>query len=492
MEAVSQGSGRIDSANVESVSLEKKPIFWFYGSSSMAYGIKDNAFSYVLLIFANQALGVPGYLASIALAIAIVWDAISDPLLGHWSDKTRSSIGRRHPFMYASLFIFPAGFYALFNPIADVRGEDAFVYILVLAMLVRTGTTLFEVPCTALLPELEKDYDRRNKWLALRHFFGWTGGNGIHIINLTFWIGAYGFADPTGYAIFGTVGSGIILTTILLSCIGTQRAAMQMPPPSEPFRLNAIGREFAQIFESLKNRNFAALFCFSLLGGAAAGLHTALYLYNVRYFFMFSGWEMAITGICLLFAPAVSFYLSPRVGLRFGKKNTAIGMALVRLVLYPMPYVAVLIGVWPELTSTASLVLYSAFIFVEVSAVVVSATMIDSMMADLAEDSEKKTNRRSEGLFFATRGFAGKFVSAAGVVSAGFIVSIVGFDSITSLADFTDDHRYRLATLFLPVYCTLMLCAIACINLYKINRESHQENLQVLADRSADAADTGT
>ena len=120
--------------------------------------------------------------------------------------------------------------------------------------------------CTALLPELEKDYDRRNKWLALRQFFGWTCGNGIHIINLTFWMGAYGFADPTGYAIFGIVGSGIILTTILLSCIGTQRAAMQMPPPSEPFRLHAIGREFAQIFESLKNRNFAALFCYSLLG----------------------------------------------------------------------------------------------------------------------------------------------------------------------------------------------------------------------------------
>ena len=118
--------------------------------------------------------------------------------------------------------------------------------------------------------------------------------------------------------------------------------------------------------------------------------------------------------------------------------------------------------------------------------------MIDSMMADLAEDSEKQTNRRSEGLFFATRGFAGKFISAAGVVSAGVIVSIVGFDSITSLADFTDDHRYRLATLFLPVYCTLLLCAYACINLYKIDRKSHQENLQILADRSADAAGTET
>ena len=136
MGAVSQNAQGADSANAPSAPLEKRPIFWFYGSSSMAYGIKDNAFSYVLLIFANQALGVPGYLASLALAVAIVWDAISDPLLGHWSDKTRSRVGRRHPFMYASLFIFPAGFYALFHPVADVRGEDAFVYILVLAMVV--------------------------------------------------------------------------------------------------------------------------------------------------------------------------------------------------------------------------------------------------------------------------------------------------------------------------------------------------------------------
>ena len=50
--------------------------FWFYGSSSMAYGIKDNAFSYILLTFANNCLGVPGYLASAALAIAIIWDAV--------------------------------------------------------------------------------------------------------------------------------------------------------------------------------------------------------------------------------------------------------------------------------------------------------------------------------------------------------------------------------------------------------------------------------
>ena len=62
--------------------LEKNPTFWFYGSASIAYGIKNNAFSYLLLIYANQVLGLPGYLASLALAIAMIWDAVSDLLLG--------------------------------------------------------------------------------------------------------------------------------------------------------------------------------------------------------------------------------------------------------------------------------------------------------------------------------------------------------------------------------------------------------------------------
>ena len=59
----------------------------------MAYGIKDNAFSYLLLIFANQVLGIPGYLAAIALALALLWDSVSYLLLGHWSDQTIQSTG---------------------------------------------------------------------------------------------------------------------------------------------------------------------------------------------------------------------------------------------------------------------------------------------------------------------------------------------------------------------------------------------------------------
>ena len=67
---------------MSTVALEKNPTFWYYGSASIAYGIKNNAFSYLLLIYANQVLGLPGYKASIALAIAMLWDAVSDLFWG--------------------------------------------------------------------------------------------------------------------------------------------------------------------------------------------------------------------------------------------------------------------------------------------------------------------------------------------------------------------------------------------------------------------------
>ena len=477
------------------VPLFKNPTFWFYGSSSMAYGIKDNAFSYLLLIYSNNCLGVPGYLSGLALALAMVWDAVTDPLLGHWSDKSNTRIGRRHPFMYTSLLLLPGGFYALFNPVLAVSGEEAFLYVLATAIIIRTGVTLFEVPCTALLPDLVKDYDERNRWLSLRHLFAWTGGNGIHLINFFFWIGVieigsqtfgygYGFVSPEGYAIYGTVGAIVITLVIITASLGTQRLAARLPQPTETFKISEMFTEMRQIGESLKNRNFAALFMYGLALGAAGGLGAALYLFNVTYFFEFTAQEIALTAVAVLFAPPVASFFAPRIGKKLGKKHGAIICLLARLFLYPIPYIAVLNGFWPELRSGDSLAIYTLFIYTEVVLGIMGGVFLDSMMADIVEDSERKTTRRSEGLFFATRAFAGKFTSASGILGAGIVVSAAGLDAVRSVEQMTMAIRYDIATFFLPLYCSLCLLGIGLINVYKIDRESHNANLEALAKQN--------
>ena len=463
--------------------LERQSIYWFYGSASLAYGIKNNAFSYLLLIYSNKVLGVPGYLASLALALAMVWDAVSDLLLGHWSDKTNHRLGRRHPFMYAAFLILPLAFYALFNPPVELDTTSAFWYILVMALLIRTGTTLFEVPSTALLPDLEQDYDRRNKWLALRYAFGWYGGNGIHTINFLFWVGAYGVTVQTGYSIYGSTGALIIAAAILLSAFGTQKKAASMPPPNESFRFRDIGREVGQIFQSIRNRNFAALFFYGLAVGIGTGLGTALYLYNTSYFFAFSGPQIAITGFFVMMSPPLAYWAAPFFGRSYGKKQAAIGAILVNIALYPIPYILLLTGYWPALGSWASLYIYSAFIVIEVVCAIIGGVLLDSMMADVVEDSEVSTARRSEGLFYAARGFAGKAISAGGIIGAGAIVSLVGLDDINSVADVTYDARLNLATFFLPLYCSLFLIGLWVVSIYRIDRKGHASNLQQLAQR---------
>ena len=371
----------------------------------------------------------------------------------------------------------------MFNPIVDLTEEWRFAYVLVFALLIRTGTTLFEVPSVAQLPELEKDYDRRNRWLTLRYAFGWYGGNGIHTINFFFWVGVYGISVQAGYSIYAAFGAAIIATSIIISALGTQRHGAAQPKPFDHFKIREIGKEIREIFTSLRNRNFAALFLYGITNGVAAGLGAALYIYNTSYFFGFSGRQIAATGVAVFVAPLIAYSLVPVLGPRLGKKRLAIVALCGNIGLYPIPYILLLMGWWPALGSDQSLVTFTIFIVTEVVCSMVANVLLDSMMADIVEDSEVNTARRSEGLFYSARGFGSKAISAGGIIFAGVIVSLVGMDHFQSAADMTSGDRVNLAALFLPLYCSLNIVAIALISLYKISKTDHFENLKTLASR---------
>jgi Na+/melibiose symporter-like transporter len=101
----------------------------------------------------------------------------------------------------------------------------------------------------------------------------------------------------------------------------------------------------------------------------------------------------------------------------------------------------------------------------------------------VVEDSEMKTHRRSEGLFYAARGFAAKAISAGGIVGAGTIISLVGLDGITSVSEVTREIRVDLASLFLPLYCGLFLLGLVIVSRYRITRDDHEEHLAALSER---------
>ena len=66
----------------------------FYGLGSVAYGVKDNGFQTILLPFYNQVVHLPPQLVGAAIAIALMFDALVDPLVGQISDNLRTRWGR--------------------------------------------------------------------------------------------------------------------------------------------------------------------------------------------------------------------------------------------------------------------------------------------------------------------------------------------------------------------------------------------------------------
>ena len=82
-----------------------------YGIGSIGGGIKNNLLGYWLLYYYNQVLGLDADMVALAIAIALVVDALTDPWVGIWSDRVRTKWGRRHPFMYIAIIPFALSYF---------------------------------------------------------------------------------------------------------------------------------------------------------------------------------------------------------------------------------------------------------------------------------------------------------------------------------------------------------------------------------------------
>ncbi|MEI9931917.1 MAG: MFS transporter [Rhizomicrobium sp.] len=140
----------------------------FYGLGSIAFGVKDNGFQTILLPFYNQVMHLPPQLVGAALAIAMIFDAIFDPIVGNFSDHLRTRWGRRHPLMYASALPVAISYLLLWNPPHWSQGA-LFAYLVIVAVVTRTFITFYEIPSSALVPELTADYDQRTSFMSLSH-----------------------------------------------------------------------------------------------------------------------------------------------------------------------------------------------------------------------------------------------------------------------------------------------------------------------------------
>jgi GPH family glycoside/pentoside/hexuronide:cation symporter len=459
-----------------------------YGVGAGAIGVKDNGFSYFLLMFYSQVVGLDARLVGVALTVALVVDAFVDPIVGYWSDNVRTRWGRRHPFMYAAALPLAASYFLLWNPPLAWSSSGKFAYLLAMAVGIRLCVSLYQVPSGALAAELTDDYDERSALLSYRSYFGWTTGNTMSVLMFMLIFPALatgGFAsgqfNPASYRLYGIIASALLLATILISAIGTHSRIPYLKAPPPPRRLT-IGKIFGEIFETLSNRSFIALFLSTGFNTVAAGLSASLAFYWLTYFWRFpprlSGWiTVAVFGSAVLGA-----LLAPVVSRAMGKKKAAITIGLLAFLGSPLPIVLRLTGILPEGSPWTFPVVLMNTLF-DVSLIITYEILGYSMMADLVEQSELKTGRRSEGIFASAITFTQKLVNGVGLMLAGFVLTLAGVKTGADASHVSVAAVTRLGEIYVPTILSLWMAMLAVIGFYAISRTSHAETLKTLEAR---------
>jgi GPH family glycoside/pentoside/hexuronide:cation symporter len=454
-----------------------------YGFGAVAYGVKDAGFGTFLLLFYNQVIGLNPGTVGLVVMLALVADAFIDPAVGFFSDRTRSRWGRRHPWMYASAVPIAIGWIALWNPPA-LSDPATLFWLFGCAVIVRSAVSCYEVPSVALTPELSADYDERTRIMAYRYLFGWAGG-------LTMLVSAYmiflaptvaqpnGLLNRAGYGGFATLGAVLMVIAILVSAIGTHGEIGRLPQPV--IDRQTLRQSFRELGETVQNRAFVILMIASVCAYTNQGISYAMSNYLYTYVWGFRGMVFVWLTIALFFGVVIAFIVAPRVGKR-GSKHLAAGCFVIGgMALNTAPYWLRLLGVLPSPGEAALLPMLFGFFILGTASNVSAFILGASMMADVVEDSEVKTGRRSEGVFFAGSFFVQKCTSGIGILLAGTLLTVAGFPDKAVPGQVPDAIIDRLTIIYSLIYLVIAIVGATLFTRFPFGRVEHEARLARLA-----------
>ncbi len=448
-----------------------------YGVGQAAEGIKNSAFAVFLLFFYSQVLGLSAAWAGVALLLALLFDAVTDPVIGSISDSLRTRWGRRHPLLYAAALPVGASFALVFHPPRDLGPTALFAWLLVGTVLARAAMTLYHVPHLALGAELSRGYAERTVVVAYRIFFGFLGA-------AVFFASAgevffrptpefpNGQLNPAAYPALGLCFGAMMTLLILVSAVGTHSRIPFLPRPtgSEAF---SSSRVVGEMRAALANRSFRTFFVAVLAFLVARGLADGTGVYMGTYFWELETAHIFRLTVVSLLGILVGAPLWSGPGRRLDKRTAFLtGCSLYVGIMGTGP-VLKLVGLFPPLASPLYLPILYGFSFLASVGAAGAMVSAGSMLADVADEHELATGRRQEGVFFGAISFSGKAAAGVGGWLAGMALTWIRFPVQAEPADVPAGTVLGLALVAGPGVFLLGALGVGLARRYELTRERH-------------------
>lgn len=434
----------------------------------MPGALKELAFQSFLLLYYNQVLGLPALYTSIALGIALVIDAVSDPVVGSFSDNFRHRLGRRHPLMFAALLPFSLCLYFLFSP-PELEQGTMFLWLVAFALGTRFLFTFYAVPWNALFAEMSDNYQERSELLAWRFAVGWIIG-----ITFTFVMYTVAFAstdeypqgqlNPSSYQTFALMLATTVFVAGVLTTWLTLDQIKYLPQPRDDHRRLSFSALWEELCLAFGNRDFRILFVAVLASGVISGTNKSMEIYMMTYFWGFTGESLRWLSLAFI-GGLIAFLTVVPLQKAIDKKHLLIGCSVGVIVITATPVTLRLLGLLPPNGSEELLVAIVLMTTALGYLGTVGLIMFASMVADTVDIQEYETGLRQEGLFNSAIAFSGKVTTAGGILVAGLLIDlVVGMPEAASPEQVTEDMVLRIGVLdayVVPAFNVLWLYLVA-------------------------------
>jgi len=450
-----------------------------YALGALGPAMAGSTIIFFFMIFLTNVAGLPPLLAGTVLLIAKLWDAVNDPIIGWLSDKTRTRIGRRLPWIAASTLPF-AALFALqwWIPPTDGNTTLTFAYFVVVVIVFRAVYTALTLPHQALTAELTRDYDERTRLSGFRQFAD-LGGS---VLGLVVAMGVFAWladAPPsTQFFGLGAVIALAVVVTMPVSLLGIWRAARKAD-------WDPGGKEVLHPYEgvkiALRNRPFrmvAGIFLCSWL--ALQFTATILPYYVTNWMGLpyseFNKLAITVQGTGLLLIPFWSW-----LAVRWGKNA---------VYLAGMSFWLVAQGVLFFLPNDELGAVYGLAVMAGIG-VSVCYLIPFAMLPDVIELDELETGERREGVFYGMLVFLQKGALALGTFIVGLVLQLAGFQPTGPegiAPEQPESALFAIRVAIGPLPAAVLLLGMWLTTRYPINKEKHAEIRSKLARKKSDGA----
>ncbi len=457
---------------------------FFYAIGASANGVKTDAFTYFLLFFYSQVIGLSSDLASLAILIALIIDAITDPVMGFISDRTTHRNGKRHPYFLIGFLPMSLSYFMLFSIQQDwnLTQGQLFAWMLSFVLLTRLGMTIFEIPHRSFGGDMSSSYTERTKIFAWRELFQQGGGLFNAFLAYTIFFKSTpefkdGFTNPDPWLYYGITGASIMIITVMLTYFGTLK---YKSPEREFIKNHTLKLILKQISIAFKNKTFVLFFFGYLFIAASWGLSSSLQIFVSLNFWKFEPnilkYFIPVYGLAVL----SSFAIISIASRWYEKRNMLLVAIFFAAVIHALPFPLAVNGYFPEWGSWGLFYATAPFLLLSSTGLAASSIVRESMLGDISDEVELQSGFGQKGLMFAASSLIGKINTGLGIFMAGIALKLIEFPDAKLGIEPTEEQIYNLGLTQGPIVSLFMIIPFFIFLFYKIDRNKHESIIKNL------------